>query len=339
MKGQPKFNFEGIREIVVLRALQLGDLLCAVPAFRSLRSAFPEAKITLVGLPWALGFVKRFHRYLDDFIEFPGFPGLPERTPDIARLPGFLHQIQSRQFDLALQMQGSGAITNPLLALFGAWRNAGFFLPGEFCPDENLFLPYPADEPEVRRHLKLMAHLGVPKLGEHLEFPLYEQDLSEIVGLESMHGPLKTPYACVHPGSRAQARRWPAEYFARVADGLAERGLGVFLTGSAEEAPLTRAVQSLMRCPAVDLAGKTSLGGIGAFLSGARLLVSNDTGLSHLAAALRIPSIVLFSASDPRRWAPLDAKLHRAVPFASKVGPDQILNEVESILNEEPVLF
>src|SRR5690349_12360623 len=74
------------KTIVIFRALYLGDLLNAVPAFRSLRAAFPAARITLVGLPEAEEFVQRFHFYLDDFIPFPGFPGLPEQAPDLRRL-------------------------------------------------------------------------------------------------------------------------------------------------------------------------------------------------------------------------------------------------------------
>src|SRR5215468_5686130 len=78
------------KNIVILRALQLGDLLCSVPAFRALRAAFPNANITLVGLPWAVMFVERFSAYLNDFVEFPGFPGFPEQRPNIAEFPYFL---------------------------------------------------------------------------------------------------------------------------------------------------------------------------------------------------------------------------------------------------------
>src|SRR5436190_10148027 len=113
------------KSIVILRALQLGDLLCTVPALRALRAAFPKANITLVGLPWATAFVERFSTYLDDFIEFPGFPGFPERRPNIAEFPYFLVEMQRLNFDLALQMQGSGGSANSLISLWDAKSYAG----------------------------------------------------------------------------------------------------------------------------------------------------------------------------------------------------------------------
>ena len=75
--------------VAVLRALPgLGDLLCVVPALRALRTARPDVEVTYIGLPETAPLVRRFAHYLDRFLPFPGFPGLPDRRPDVRRLPG-----------------------------------------------------------------------------------------------------------------------------------------------------------------------------------------------------------------------------------------------------------
>src|SRR5215210_7580043 len=72
--------------IVVLRALPgLGDLLCAVPSLRAIRLARPDVEISLIGLPATAPLALRFARYIDRFFAFPGFPGLPDRRPDVRR--------------------------------------------------------------------------------------------------------------------------------------------------------------------------------------------------------------------------------------------------------------
>lgn len=110
------------QRVVLVRALVLGDMLCAVPAFRALRKALPKAHVLLVGLPWARDFAARFSAYLDGFLEFPGFPGLTERSPNLGQIPGFLQTAQQARFDLAIQLHGNGLLTNPLTTLLGAGR-------------------------------------------------------------------------------------------------------------------------------------------------------------------------------------------------------------------------
>ncbi len=328
------FGLQGAERIAVLRALQLGDLLCAVPALRALRAVAPRARITLIGLPWARAFVDRFRHYLDGFFEFPGFPGLPEREPSLADLPAFLAAAASERFDLAIQMHGSGEITNPVAVLLGARHTAGFYVPGQFCPDSERFLPYPSAAPEVHRHLKLMAFLGAPSRGDHLEFPIRSEDRAALAALVAPKRLQPREYVCVHPGARAADRRWQPHAFARVADEAAALGLRVVLTGSDEERPLTAAVAASMRYQALDLAGRTSLGSLAALIERARALASNDTGVSHIAAALGVPSVVIFTASDPARWAPLDRRRHRAVT----AGPGDIeraIAETRRLLAEE----
>lgn len=330
--------------IAVLRALQLGDLLCAVPALRALDAEYPAARITLVGLPWARQFAERFRCYIDDFVEFPGFPGMPERDCRPSALPPFLDAMKARRFDLALQMHGSGDHTNPLTQMMGPRHSAGFYPPGRACPDAQRYAEWRPQEHEVLRWLRLMAHLGIAARGSDLEFPLTAQDWQ---GWRELR---LRDYACLHPGSQLPSRRWPAERFAQVGDALAGSGVQVVLTGSASEAHLTRRVAAAMAAPALDLAGRTSLGVLGALIARARLLVSNDTGVSHIAAALRTPSVIIACGSDPLRWAPLNRELHRVLshevpcrpcahaecpighPCALGVSPHEVLQHTASLL-------
>lgn len=307
------------RRVAVVRALPgLGDLLCILPALRALRAALPDAEVTLIGLPQAQGFVNRFHTYLDHLAEFPGFPSIPEGSLSVQRFPAQLARLQALTFDLALQMHGDGSASNLFTVLLGARATAGFYHPGNYCPDPDRFLPYPRHEPEIRRHLQLMALLGIPSQGEKLEFLISEADERDFQGIEEAAGLRAGEYVCIHPGAKDPRRRWPAERFATVADRLAGRGLQVVLTGTEEEAALTCAVADAMHARPLDLAGRTSVGALAALLRDARLVVCNDTGISHLAAALRVPSVVIFAGypppvSDPLRWAPLDGERHRIV--------------------------
>jgi ADP-heptose:LPS heptosyltransferase len=304
-------NTVEVRRVAVFRALQLGDLLCAVPALRALRGLLPQAEVTLIGLPWARAFAERFTRYIDGFIEFPGHPALPERPFDAEALPRFLSEARAKNFDLAIQLHGSGPVVNEVVAGLGARRTAGFFVPGSARPDPDLFIPWPEGEPEPRRLLRLMEALGAVRPDEGLEFPVGpedERDLRE-AGVSLPAG----GYACVHPGAQLPSRRWPVERFAAAADALAAAGLSIVLTGTESERGLTSSVRSRMRSPALDLAGKSTLGSLAALLRDARLLLSNDTGLSHLAAALRVPSVIVASGSDVGRWAPSDRARHKVL--------------------------
>ncbi|HVX11005.1 MAG TPA: glycosyltransferase family 9 protein [Pirellulales bacterium] len=201
-----------------------------------------------------------------------------------------------------------------MLLLLGARFNAGFYLPGEWCPDAERFLPYPGDRPEVWRHLSLMEFLGAPALGDELEFPLRPRDYEELASVDECRSLRPGGYVCIHPGARYASRRWGAERYAAVADALTRKGLDVVITGSAAEVQLARDVAEAMARPAINLAGRTTLGALAALLTDARLVISNDTGISHVAAGLNVPSVVVVTGSDPQRWAPLDRSLH---PIAS----------------------
>ena len=331
--ADPRIGGEVPERIVILRALQLGDLLCAVPAFRAIRSAWPAAEIVLIGLPWAQAFAERFGIYLDGFRAFPGYPGLPETPPDEARYAEFAAAIRAERFDLAIQLHGSGSFVNQVVADLAARRAAGFFLPGDVIPDPELFIPWPETGLEINRLLTLVDALGVPRRGDHLEFPVRTLDRDTLHAIAGVADLVPGAYICVHPGASVPARRWPAEHFAAVADALADRDFRIVLTGSAAEADLTRAVAGAMRHPALDLAGRTELGALAALIDGSRLLVSNDTGVAHLAVARKVPSVIISTGTNPDRWAPIDRSRHRVLCDDRGVTVAAVEGEAKALLD------
>jgi ADP-heptose:LPS heptosyltransferase len=328
------------RTIAIVRALPgLGDFLCLVPALRALHQAFPKAKIMLIGLPQVQDWVHRFGHYLQGWIEFPGFPGIPEVPFSPRRTAKMVDRVRHLKLDWVLQMHGNGSCINRFALLLGAKMSAGFFPVGQLCPDPASFLPYPEQVSEVRRSLKLLDFLGVPLAGDALEFPLSARDWQTWESLAARYH-LPTNYVCIHPGASENSKCWSPEQFAIVADALAEKGLSIILTGTASEVHLTQAVTQKMKHRAIDLAGQTDLGCMAVLLKKSRLLVCNDTGVSHLAAALRANSVVVFSNSDTQRWAPDNRDRHRIVESQScseeiNVTTWQVLAEALSLLKQE----
>jgi ADP-heptose:LPS heptosyltransferase len=300
------------RRIVVFRALQLGDMLCAVPALTALRRAAPHAHIALIGLPWAQSFVERYADLVDELIVFPGAIGFPEQPESDAGLPAFCSQMRARHPDLAIQLHGSGGVANDLLLEFGARSNAGFVQAAE-ASRQGCFIAWPDELPESERYLALTSALGAPVVERQSAFPLTTQDADEFAALVAAHGLEAERLVLIHPGAQLPSRRWPAERFAGVADNLAADGWQIAITGTAAEASLTGAVLGAMTAPALHLGGATSLGGLAALVAHARLVVCNDTGISHVAAAVATASVVIASGSDTRRWSPLDHARHRVL--------------------------
>ena len=304
--------------VAVLRALNgLGDMLCVVPALRALRAGWPEAHVTLVGLPSQAPLAARFSAYLDDLLEFPGFPGIPERPDPVEPLEAFAERARARRFDLALQMQGDGTVINDFLPLLGARRMAGFAIPGAPRPEGAALFPYPGGH-EIHRWLTLMEEPRAAAAGRRAGVPGGARRRGGVGGARR------------RARARARPLRLPARRGGRRAAPLA----GGLLRGRGRRADRPRPRGRADRHgggargdrgggPAHGAAarrtspGRTSLGATARCLADAALLVTNDTGLSHLAAATRTPSVAVFLAADPGRWAPLDRARHRAVLSSS----------------------
>jgi len=306
LSEQRNMDKTSIRKIGIFRALQLGDLLCAIPAVRALKDAMPQADIYLIGLPGSEALARRFRKYFAGIIPFPGYPGLPEQAYDVKKIASFIAYMQEQRFDLMLQMQGNGTLVNQLVELFGAACTGGYYMPHDYKPPGEWFMPYPDHGHEVLRHLSLMRHLGIG--GTHaMEFPVEEEDIRKFAALDL--GLERKKYVCIHPGSRGAWRRWPPAFFAALADSCCRQGIKVVLTGTKEELGIVEATAGQMKHEAVIAAGRTDLGTMAVLLQDAFALISNCTGVAHMAAAIQTPGIIISMDGEPHRWGPMDKTL------------------------------
>jgi len=305
----------------VFRALYLGDLLCAIPAVRALKRANPSMALTLLGLPRASEFAARFAHYFEAFIAIPPTPELHAADSNPLGLAEARAECRARSFDAVLQLHGSGPQSNAVVLGMGAKHVAGFHPSGAPPPEGGSFWPHPERGTEVERLLALVSALGIPGAGTGLEFPITAEDEAAYEALARRQGLRAGEYVCVHPGGKLASRRWPPASFARVADALAAQDYRVVFTGTASERGITREVRDAMRHEAVDVAGETRLGALGVLIDRAALLVSNDTSVVHIAAALGTPSVTVACGSDTARWAPADASLHRTLAVDVECRP------------------
>ncbi|MEJ7684730.1 MAG: glycosyltransferase family 9 protein [Segetibacter sp.] len=139
-------------------------------------------------------------------------------------------------------------------------------------------------------------------------------------------------YVIVHPGSRGVSRQWGPENFAAIADYCFENELQVVITGTKDEMEIVENVKRHMKYEPIIAAGKTSLGAVALLIKNAAALVSNCTGVSHIAAALKTKSIVISLDGEPYRWGPLNKSLHTTIDWTSNADINNVRQEVKALL-------
>jgi ADP-heptose:LPS heptosyltransferase len=260
--------------VLILRALGLGDFLTGVPAYRALRAALPGHEIVLAGparftaLAAAAGAVDRV---------LPTGELQPVRWPWPPPV-------------IAADLHGNGPASHNLVRAVGAPVTMMYAAPA----DPGVAGPsWRDDEHEVARWCRLLGWWGIPADPAALRLPRPRRP-------PRIHGA-----AVVHPGAASGSRRWPVCRFAEVARTLAGWGLPVVITGNAAERPLAAAVAQAAGLGAESvLAGQTGLMDLAAIVAAASMVISNDTGVAHLAVAYGTPSVTLFGPVSPELWGP-----------------------------------
>lgn len=304
----------GVRRVAVLRANSIGDFVLVLPALEALRAAYPDAEITILGREFHAAWLSGRPGPWDRVTAVPAYPGVTaaaDAAVDTPEIADFLAEQRAQAYDLALQLHGGGAHSNPFVARLGARVTVGSRDDG--APALDRAVAYTPHQHEVLRYLEVVGLVGAAPVVLEPRLAVTPADRAEA---RTAVPPSATPLVAVHPGANDARRRWPSDRFAAVADDLAGGGADVVLIGTPLEAALTAAVAGAMRAPAVDLAGRLSLVGTTGLLARCVLLVGNDSGPRHIAAAVGTATVGVYWAANLASFGPMTRARHRvAVSF------------------------
>lgn len=299
----------GVRKIAVLRANALGDLIFTLPALEALRTGYPDAEIVLLAKHWHREFLCDRPGPVDRVVVIPPYPGVgmpADANVDQARIDHFFVEMQAERFDLALQLHGGGGNSNPFTRRLGARVTAG--LQAADAPPLDRNVPYQYFQREQLRYLEVAAVVGAPLVPVDPRLVVTDADRAEARRVLPLS---EKPLAVIHPGVGAIDRRWPEEKFAAVGDLLHGAGAEVAVTGSESEREIAEAVAAHAQVPVHNLAGKLTLNGLTGILERAAVVVANDTGPHHLAAAVGTATVGIYWCFNIINADPTTRTLHR----------------------------
>jgi ADP-heptose:LPS heptosyltransferase len=298
-----------VRKLAVLRANALGDLIVALPALEALRAAYPAAELVLLGSGWHPAFLAGRPGPVDRCLAIPPTTGIRDDLPPAPpeQVGAFFTRVRAERFDLAVQLQGGGRHSNPFVCRLGARVTAGSQAADAPALDRNL--RYTLHQPEVLRFLEVAALVGAGPVTLEPRLQVTAADRAEAAQvLPDLGGPL----VVLHPGATDPRRRWPLERLAAVGVELARKGARLAVVGTATERDLAARLTGLLDGGAADLAGRLSLGGLAGLLQRATLLVGNDSGPRHLAAAVGTATVAVYWVPNLVNVGPLRRARHRA---------------------------
>jgi ADP-heptose:LPS heptosyltransferase len=284
-------------DILIVKLGALGDVVNTLPLAISLKKHF-DARIHWITEPLSFPLLAR-HSHVDRVILF-------DRSHWMKSLPEVMGEIRGQRFDLALDLQRL-VKSSVLCMAASAGRRIGF--DALRCKEMTWIMPFeriaPADPGNhmVTQYLDFARHLGIEPGDPQWNIPAGDAPPRS----------LPQDYAVLNIGATKPANRWSAQGFSLLARLIMERySIRCVLTGGRQDMQTAAQVMALAEVPVVNLVGRTTIPQLISVLSGARAVVSCDTGPMHLAVALGREVVALFGPADPRRTGPYRGQVVRA---------------------------
>ena len=317
-------EWKDARNILCVRLDAIGDVLMTGPALRALREGHPQRRITLLTSPYGAS-IARLMPEVDTVLEYaaPWMKATPQRS-DARHEYRMIGELREHAFDAAIIFTVSTQSPLPaaLLCYF-----AGIPRCLAHCRENPYqLIDYWILDPEaggstrheVQRQLDLVAQIGARAGNTRLALrvpPAARRRALEELGCAGVRD--SAPRVVVHPGATAPSRRYPPEHFAAAARTLHEaHGCQIVFTGSAEEIGLIEDIRAAMRVPSVSLAGRLDVAELSAVIAHSDVLVVNNTGPAHMAAALDVPVVDLYAQTNLQHtpWEVEHRLLYHEVP-------------------------
>ncbi len=298
--GPARWDWHRVERVLVVRLRSIGDTVLATPSLHALRRFLPRARIDLLLEDWVAPVLDGFHE-VDRIITV-------KRKNASSRF-NVMHQLRAANYDVAFNFHG-GSTATLLTRASGATHRVGYAsyryrsLHNHTAPPAAVLWRREKTH-SVEQQLALLGWVGVPVSDRPptrlVVTPHAADRIARRLGAARLDGARE--FALIHPAAAFATKTWAAANFARVVDYLDARGLAPIVIAAPNETEIVSAVMADARAPVVPVTDLT-LPEITALAARARLFVGNDSGVAHIAAAVRVPSVVIFGSSNHAHWRP-----------------------------------
>jgi heptosyltransferase II len=308
--------------LVVRQHNQLGDMLCVVPLLRALRQTLPESRISLLASP-VNAEIMMGNKYLDALVVFDKKDFVGRGLFHLTKLFSFLRRLRAERYDLVLcPATVSTSFTSDFLSFstgsplrVGASSLNGSENPSAFLYTHAVPLDWSGspERHQTLRNLDLLSNWSVTTSDLSLVATLNDNEMAAANTFLSSKLTPDTRVVSIHCGAGKLPNRWPAERFAEVARRLCKEQsvLYVVVEGPMDKEPVGRLLRAMEGIDVLLVKGKP-IRMVACILAHSHLLMTNDTGIMHVGAAVGVPVLSIFGPTDPRQWAPIGEK-HRYI--------------------------
>ena len=295
-----RWDWQGVRRVLVVRLRSIGDTVLATPTLRALRRFVPQARLDVLLEDWVAPLLEGS----DDL----------DRVVAVARRSSaarfrVARLLRSENYDVVYNLHG-GSTAALLVRATGARHRVGYAgyayaaLHNHLAPPSAELWQRPRTH-SAEQQLALAGWTGVPVTDRPAaRLPVSAEAAARVAGKLRAAGVGEGErFALFHPAAAFETKTWAAENFARVVEHLAARGLPSVAVAAPHEAKVVEGVQALSRSPLASFTD-LALPELSALAARASLFVGNDSGVAHIAAAFRVPQVVVFGSSNVAHWRP-----------------------------------